>query len=306
MDKTEELVIIGSGPAGLTAAIYASRGQLAPVMIAGPQPGGQLTITTDVEDYPGFENGVQGPELVEIMRKQAEKFGTQIVSDEVTEVDFSNRPFVVKTRNQEYKAKSVIIATGASARWLGIDSEQKFIGRGVSSCATCDGFFFKDKDVVIVGGGDAAFKEAMYLAKICKSVTILHRRNEFRTQKILEERAAKIDNINFKTPYVVEEVIGENVVTGIKIKNVETNEVEDLATSAMFVAIGHTPNTKFLTGIDTDETGYIVSDDGVHTNVPGVFVAGDVEDKRYRQAVTAAGAGCAAAMEAEEWLQQHN
>lgn len=302
MENVQDLVIIGSGPAGLTAAIYASRGQLNPVVIAGPEPGGQLTLTTEVEDYPGFENGVQGPELVEIMRKQAEKFGTQIVSDEVIEVNFSAKPFIVKTRSQEYQAKCVIIATGASARWLGIESEQKFIGKGVSSCATCDGFFFKGKDVVIVGGGDAAFKEAMYLAKICKTVTILHRRNEFRTQKILEERASKIENIIFKTPYVVEEVQGEMTVNNLIIKNVETGEVEDLATSAMFVAIGHIPNTKFLSNIDTDEAGYIISDDGVHTNIPGVFVAGDVQDQKYRQAVTAAGAGCAAAMEAEEYL----
>lgn len=302
MNKIENLVIIGSGPAGLTAAIYASRGQLEPIVIAGPEPGGQLTWTTEVEDYPGFENPIQGPELVETMRKQAERFGTKVVSEEVVSVDFSNKPFVIKTRESEYKTRSVIIATGASARWLGIDSEKKFIGKGVSSCATCDGFFFKGKDVVIVGGGDAAFKEAMYLAKICNSVTILHRRNEFRTQKILEERASKIHNIKFKTPYVVEEVQGEMTVNNLKIKHVETGEVEDLATSAMFVAIGHTPNTKFLSGINTDEAGYIISDDGVHTNVPGVFVAGDVEDKRYRQAVTAAGAGCAAAMEAEEYL----
>lgn len=302
MDKIENLIIIGSGPAGLTAAIYASRGQLEPIVIAGPEPGGQLTWTTEVEDYPGFENPIQGPELVETMRKQAERFGTRVVSEEVVSVDFSNKTFLVKTRESEYKTKSVIIATGASARWLGIESEKKFIGKGVSSCATCDGFFFKGKDVVIVGGGDAAFKEAMYLAKICNSVTIVHRRDEFRTQKILEERARKVENIKFKTPYVVEEVQGEMTVNNLKIKHVETGEVEDLATSAMFVAIGHTPNTKFLSGIDTDEAGYIISDDGVHTNVPGVFVAGDVEDKRYRQAVTAAGAGCAAAMEAEEYL----
>jgi thioredoxin reductase (NADPH) len=302
MEKTENLIIIGSGPAGLTAAIYASRGQLEPMVIAGPEPGGQLTWTTEVEDYPGFENPIQGPELVEIMRKQAERFGARVVSEEVVSVDFSTKPFVIKTRESEYKTKSVIIATGASARWLGIESEKKFIGKGVSSCATCDGFFFKGKDVVIVGGGDAAFKEAMYLSKICKSVTILHRRNEFRTQKILEERARNIENIIFKTPYTVEEVQGEMTVSNLIIKNIETGAVEDLATSAMFVAIGHNPNTKFLNGIDTDEAGYIVSDDGVHTNVPGVFVAGDVEDKRYRQAVTAAGAGCSAAMEAEEYL----
>ena len=298
-----DLIIIGSGPAGLTAAIYASRGQLHPLVIAGPEPGGQLTWTTEVEDYPGFENGVQGPELVEVMRKQAEKFRAEIVQDEVVSVDFTVRPFLINTRQSSYETKSVIIANGASARWLGIESEKKFIGKGVSSCATCDGFFFKGKDVVIVGGGDAAFKEALYLSKICQTVTVVHRRNEFRTQKILEERARNVANIIFKTPYAVEEVHGENVVTGITLKHVETGELEQLPTSAMFVAIGHTPNTKFLSGIDTDDAGYIVSEDGVHTNIPGVFVAGDVEDKRYRQAVTAAGAGCAAAMEAEEYLQ---
>ena len=301
-----DLIIIGSGPAGLTAAIYASRGQLHPLVIAGPEPGGQLTWTTEVEDYPGFENGVQGPELVEVMRKQAEKFGAEIVQDEVVSVDFTVRPFLINTRQSSYETKSVIIATGASARWLGIESEKKFIGKGVSSCATCDGFFFKGKDVVIVGGGDAAFKEALYLSKICQTVTVVHRRNEFRTQKILEERARNVANIIFKTPYAVEEVHGENVVTGITLKHVETGELEQLPTSAMFVAIGHTPNTKFLSGIDTDDAGYIVSEDGVHTNIPGVFVAGDVEDKRYRQAVTAAGAGCAAAMEVEEYLAHVN
>lgn len=297
-----ELIIIGSGPAGLTAAIYASRGQLHPLVIAGPEPGGQLTWTTEVEDYPGFENGVQGPELVETMRKQAEKFGAEIVQDEVVSVDFSSQPLKVTTRQTTYETKSVILATGASARWLGIETEKQFIGKGVSSCATCDGFFFKGKDVVIVGGGDAAFKEALYLAKICQTVTVVHRRNEFRTQKILEERARGVANIKFKTPYSVEEVHGENVVTGITLKHMETGELEQLPTSAMFVAIGHMPNTKFLTGIDTDEAGYIVSEDGVHTNVRGVFVAGDVQDKRYRQAVTAAGSGCAAAMEAEVFL----
>lgn len=300
-----DLIIIGSGPAGLTAAIYTSRAQLKPLVIAGFEPGGQLTLTTEVEDYPGFPDGVLGPQLVENMRVQAEKFGTTIVADEVVSVDFATRPFVINTHSQEFRARAVILATGAAARWLGLESEKRLIGRGVSSCATCDGFFFKDKDVAIVGGGDAAFKEALYLSKICKTVTVIHRRNTFRTQKILEERARNISNIIFKTPFTVAEVIGEQKVEGLVLKNAESGVEENYPISALFVAIGHTPNTKFLSGINIDSTGYIESTDGVHTNVPGVFVAGDVFDQKYRQAITAAGAGCAAAMEAEEWLQNN-
>lgn len=300
-----DLIIIGSGPAGLTAAIYTSRAQLKPLVIAGFEPGGQLTLTTEVEDYPGFPDGVLGPQLVENMRVQAEKFGTTIVADEVVSVDFATRPFVIKTHSQEFRARAVILATGAAARWLGLESEKRLIGRGVSSCATCDGFFFKDKDVAIVGGGDAAFKEALYLSKICKTVTVIHRRNTFRTQKILEDRARNISNIIFKTPFTVAEVIGEQKVEGLVLKNAESGVEENYPISALFVAIGHTPNTKFLSGINIDSTGYIESTDGVHTNVPGVFVAGDVFDQKYRQAITAAGAGCAAAMEAEEWLQNN-
>lgn len=302
--EIQKLLIIGSGPAGLTAAIYAARGQLAPIVFAGPEPGGQLTLTTEVEDFPGFPDGIQGPELMERMKQQAEKFGTKVISESVTAVDFSKQPLEVRVGETTYAAQAVIVATGASARWLNLPSEQRLIGHGVSSCAVCDGFFFRGKDVIIVGGGDAAFKEALYLAKLCKNVTILHRRDEFRAQKILVERAGGIANIHFRMNTAVEEVLGETNVTGVRVVDTVSGAKEDLPAQGVFVAIGHIPNTKpFETHIALDGTGFIVSDDGVHTNVKGVFVAGDVHDKKYRQAVTAAGAGCAAAMEAEEYIE---
>lgn len=297
------LVIIGSGPAGLTAAIYASRGQLAPLVISGREPGGQLTLTTDVEDFPGFPEGVQGPELMTRMREQAQKFGTEFLDEEVTNVDCSKQPFVITTGSQTIEAKSVIVATGASARWLGLPSEQRLIGHGVSSCAVCDGYFFRGKDVVVVGGGDAAFKEVLHLAKVCKTVTVIHRRDEFRAQKILQERAKALANVSFQMNAAIDEVLGEQKVSGVKIKNTVSGDVAELACEGVFIAIGHTPNTKpFVGQLALNEAGYIMSPDGVHTSVAGVFVAGDVFDQKYRQAVTAAGAGCAAAMEAEEYL----
>lgn len=299
-----KLIIVGSGPAGLTAAIYSSRAQLRPLVLAGPEPGGQLTLTTEVEDFPGFPDGILGPELMERMKAQAEKFGTEYKTESVTAVDLSVRPFVVTTEAGTYTAESLIIATGASAKWLGLPSEQKLIGHGVSSCAVCDGFFFRGKDVVVVGGGDAAFKEALYLAKLAKNVTVVHRREEFRAQKILQERARATENIAFRINTVVEEFLGDSVVSGLRLKNLETGATEDLPAQGVFVAIGHNPNTKpFAEAITLDEGGFVVSSDGVHVNVPGVFVAGDVYDKKYRQAVTAAGAGCAAAMEAEEYIE---
>ncbi len=304
MKNHYKLIIIGSGPAGLTAAIYASRAQLHPLVIAGPEPGGQLTLTTDVEDFPGFPEGIQGPELMTRMRAQAEKFGAQFIDDSAIEVQVQARPFRVVVGEQEYQADALIVATGASARWLNLPSEQRLIGHGVSSCAVCDGFFFKGKDVAVIGGGDAAMKEVLYLAKLAKHVTVIHRRDEFRAQKILQERARETENVSFRMSSVAEEVLGDTVVTGLKVKNLTTNVSDELACQGVFVAIGHTPNTNaFHNEIMLDDGGYIVSSDSVHTSIDGVFVAGDVHDKKYRQAVTAAGAGCAAAMEAEEYLE---
>lgn len=300
----EKLVIIGSGPAGLTAAIYAARGALNPVVIAGREAGGQLMLTTDVDDFPGFENGIQGPELMTKMRKQAERFEARFISEDVLDVNFKSKPFVIKTETQEIQTQTVIIATGASAMWLGLPSEQKLIGRGVSACATCDGLFFRDKHVVVVGGGDTAMREAQHLSKVCKKVTIVHRRGALRAQVALETLVRSKPNTEFVLNTVVEEVLGDQKVTGLKLKNTETGKTSELETDGLFVAIGHKPNTTFLKGhLELDDKGYIVVDDDVKTSVEGVFVAGDVSDRRYRQAVTAAGAGCKAAMEVEEFLE---
>ena len=300
------VIIIGSGPAGLTAAIYAARADLKPIVIEGSQTGGQLTITTDVENYPGFPDGIMGPELVMDMKRQAERFETQFVSGDVTSVDFSKSPFTINTGNVSYRAKTVIIATGASARWIGIESEVRLRGSGVSGCATCDGFFFKGKDVVVVGGGDTAVEEAIFLTKFADRVSIVHRRDQLRASKIMQDKASKNDKLSFIWDSVVEDILGVDVghVTGIRLKNVKSGAVTDVPCDGVFVAIGHTPNTKLFEGkIDLDEKGYVVLTERTYTNVPGVFAAGDVADPYYRQAITAAGMGCMAAIDAERYLE---
>jgi thioredoxin reductase (NADPH) len=302
--KIEKLIIIGSGPAGLTAAIYAARGSLEPLVIAGREAGGQLTLTTDVDDFPGFEEGIQGPELMTKIRKQAERFNTRFISENVTSVDFSKPPFVIKTETGVLKARAVIIATGASAKWLDLESEQKLRGKGVSACAVCDGFFFKGKTVAVVGGGDTAMREVNYLSKLCKQVTVIHRRAELRAQPALQELVKAKSNVDFIWNSAVIEVLGQEKVTGLKIKNTQTGEISELPVDGVFVAIGHQPNTGFLDGqLKLDEKGYIEVENETKTNIPGVFVAGDAADHRYRQAVTAAGAGCKAAFDVEEYLE---
>lgn len=299
----EQVIIIGSGPAGLTAAIYAARANLEPFMIEGMERGGQLMLTTDVENYPGFPDGIMGPELMESFRKQAERFGTRIVSSDVTEVDFSARPFKVSVGRDHYEADSIIISTGASARWLDIPGEERLRGFGVSACATCDGFFFRDQELAVVGGGDSAMEEAIFLTKFASKVTIIHRRKEFRASKIMVQRALEHPKIEVIWDSVVEEVLGEDTVTGLRLRNVETDEVSKLDANGMFVAIGHDPNTAIFEGqLDMDEAGYITTNAGTATSVDGVFAAGDVVDHVYRQAVTAAGMGCEAAIDTERWL----
>lgn len=304
MEKVSCL-IIGAGPSGYTAAIYAARAELKPVMYTGPQPGGQLMITNDVENYPGYPDGIMGPQMMEDFRKQAERFGTSIRYGTVTEVDFSNRPFTITIDDaHKIQAETVIISTGASAKWLGLESESKLNGKGVSACAVCDGFFFKNQEVAIVGAGDTACEEAHYLSKMCKKVTMLVRRDEFRASKIMQNRVLNTPNIEVLFNTETMEVLGEDGVEGVRVKNNVNGEVSDIPVSGFFVAIGHEPNTKFLKGwIDMDETGYILTEPGTtRTNVPGVFAAGDAQDKIYRQAVTAAGTGCMAALEAERFL----
>lgn len=305
---TEKVLIIGSGPAGLTAAIYAARADLEPFMIEGMERGGQLMITTDVENYPGFPDGVMGPDLMEQMRKQAERFGTRIISSDVSDVDFSQRPFTVSVGQDTYSGDSVIISTGASARWLGVEGEERLRGFGVSACATCDGFFFRDKELLIVGGGDTAMEEALFLTKFASKVTVVHRRDEFRASRIMVARVLKHPKIDVLWDSVVVEIVGDTLVTGAKIRNVETDEVSDVEADGVFVAIGHTPNTQVFAGkMDLDEAGYILTEPGTTvTSVEGVFAAGDVTDKVYRQAVTAAGLGCQAALDAQRWLHEQS
>lgn len=305
---TEEVLIIGSGPAGLTAAIYASRADLNPLMIEGMERGGQLMITTDVENYPGFSDGIMGPDLMEQMRKQAERFGTRIISSDVTDVDFSEQPFKVSVGQETYNAESVIISTGASARWIGVPGEDRLRGFGVSTCATCDGFFFKDKELLIVGGGDSAMEEAIFLTRFASRVTIVHRRDEFRASPIMADRVLDHQRIDVLWDSVVDEILGDQLVTGARIRNVKTDEVTDFEADGVFVAIGHTPNTKVFGGqIALDEAGYIEVERGTTlTSVEGVFAAGDVADKVYRQAVTAAGMGCQAALDAQRWLHDRS
>lgn len=304
-----KVIIIGGGPAGFTAALYTARANLSPVIFEGLQPGGQLTITTEVENYPGFENGIMGPELMEVMRKQVQRFGAKSMYREITEVDFSKRPFVLKTYEETYTADSIIIATGASARLLNLESEKKYMGYGVSACATCDGFFFKNQKVLVVGGGDTAMEEANFLTKFASEVIVVHRREEFRSSKIMLERATSNPKIKFLTNKVVIEVLGKEengrkVMTGVILEDTKDYSKEELSADGLFIAIGHKPNTNLFKGIiDMDETGYLkVKPGSTYTNVEGVFAAGDVTDKVYRQAVTAAGMGCMAAIDTERWL----
>lgn len=307
---SEKMIIIGSGPAGYTAGVYAARAKLAPILFAGSEQGGQLTYTTEVENFPGFPDGVQGPDLMDRMKKQAEKFGTKVLHENVTAVDFSQHPFKVMTDSKTYEAETVIIATGARALRLGLPSEDALWGKGISACATCDGFFFRDKEVVMVGGGDAALEEATFLTRFAKKVTIVHRRDTLRASQPLQDRAKNDPKIDFIWNSEVVEVLGvaEGRVTGVTLKNNQTNEVTNVKTDGLFVAIGHTPATEiFKEQIDLDVKGYVITKSSTtETSVPGIFAAGDVADHRYRQAVTAAGTGCAAALDAEKFLEGRN
>ncbi|UCF69199.1 MAG: thioredoxin-disulfide reductase [Acidobacteriota bacterium] len=305
-DRVEKVLILGSGPAGLTAAIYAARANLEPLVIEGLQPGGQLTITTDVENYPGFPDGLMGPEMMELFKKQASRFGTRLKLGEVTKADLGRWPFELQLGGKDtLRAETLIIATGASARQLGLDSEKRLLGRGVSMCATCDGFFFRDQDIFVIGGGDTAMEEALFLTRFGRSVSVVHRRDELRASKVMQDRAFKSEKIRFIWDSVLEEVLGEEKVTGVRLKNVKTGELTEQAAGAVFVAIGHVPNTKLFEGqLEMNDTGYIVTKpDSSYTSIEGVFACGDAQDWVYRQAVTAAGTGCMAAIDAERWLE---
>lgn len=306
MTEHHDVIIVGGGPAGYTAAIYAARANLKPLVIEGFARGGQLMLTTDVENYPGFPQGVSGPDMMGSFRDQAERFGAILVSNDVTKLDLSQRPFGVWVDDQEYRGQTVIIATGAEAKWLGIDSETHLRGRGVSSCATCDGFFFRDKEMIVVGGGDTAMEEALFLSRIGSHVKIVHRRDRFRASPIMVDRVLGNDNISVRWNAVVEEIVGEEKVEGVRVRDVVTDEVEILPAQAVFVAIGHRPNTGLVAGqLELDADGYLVTD-GTRTNVEGVFACGDVQDRVYRQAVTAAASGCMAAIDAERWLEANH
>lgn len=305
---TENLIIIGSGPAGYSAALYTAREDFKPLMISGTvNVGGQLTLTTMVDNYPGFPDGIQGPELMGLFERQAKRFGTRIIHEDVTDVDFTKRPFTVKTAESQYEAHTIIISTGASAKWLGIPSEMKLRGKGVSSCATCDAVFFRGKDVVVVGGGDTAMEDSLFLTKFATSVTILHRKESFRASKAMQDKVRANPKIKIMFNTTVEEVMGEQKVEGVRIKNVNTGEVGTLRAEGLFVAIGHSPNTEFLKGkLKLDDQGYIVTRDEIKTDVEGVYAAGDVADRVYKQAVTAAGSGVKAALEVRAYLQNMN
>ena len=307
MEKPRDVVIIGSGPAGLTAAVYTARANLQPLMIEGVEAGGQLMLTTEVENYPGFIDGIMGPELMERMRKQAGRFGTEFLTDNVTSVDLSSSPFEIRTGDQVVHARSIIISTGASARMLGVPGEKELLGHGVSTCATCDGFFFRDQELIIVGGGDSAMEEAIFLTKFASKVTVVHRRDSLRASKIMQERALNHPKIDFVWDSVLTEIFGNGKVAGARLKNVRTGEESELAAGGVFVAIGHTPNSSLFEGKLELSGGYIVTkSEGTETSVPGVFAAGDVVDFRYRQAITAAGMGCMAAIDAERYLEAHH
>jgi thioredoxin reductase (NADPH) len=305
MDNLRDVVILGSGCAGHTAALYTARANFKPLVIEGHEPGGQLSLTTLVENFPGFPNGIQGPELIENMRTQAGRFGSQYQLGHVSAVDLSKRPFTLKVGKDTILTRTLIIASGASARWLGLPSEQALIGHGVSSCATCDGFFFSGKEIAVIGGGDSAMEEALFLTRFATKVTLIHRRDQFRASKIMLERAQKNDKIEFMLDTVIEDVydVSQKEVTALKLHNLKTGKVWDFPTSAMFLGIGHIPNTRMFEGqLDLDSEGYLVTTNSVFTRVPGVYACGDVQDRRYRQAITAAGSGCMAALEVEKFL----
>ncbi len=306
-NAVHDVIILGSGPAGLTAAIYTGRANLSPLMLAGSQPGGQLTLTTDVENYPGFEEGVLGPDLMDVMRRQAKRFGAEILDEDAVAVDLVHRPFTVKTTDRTYQARTLVIATGASAKMLGLESEKKLLGRGVSTCATCDGFFFKGQELAVVGGGDSAMEEATFLTKFATRVSVVHRRETLRASKIMQDRARRNERIAWIWDTAVEEILGadQGKVTGVRLRNLKSGQVSEMPVGGVFVAIGHTPNTQLFAGqLELDPGGYVVTQPGsTRTSVPGVFAAGDVADHVYRQAVTAAGTGCMAAIDAERFLE---
>jgi len=305
-EDLRNVIVIGSGPAGYTAALYAARADLEPLVLKGLEAGGQLMLTTDVENYPGFADGILGPELMDQMEKQAQRFGGEILPVHVTEVDVSQRPFVVKAGDQTWRAKTLIVATGATARWLGIPGEEKLRGRGVSACATCDGFFFRDRELIVVGGGDTAMEEAMFLTKFASKVTIVHRRDAFRASKVMQDRVFANDKIEVLWNTVLDEIRGDDAVVGVAVRDVVTGETREIATDGVFMAIGHDPTTAlFRDSLELDDAGYlVVQEPTTATSVPGVFAAGDVTDHTYRQAVTAAGQGCKAAIDAERFLTE--